>query len=126
MNPNEQAYSVQVNDSGVVALGTNFGVSMLSPVMTINISSSANPSKAGNSVTLTARMTSIAGPPPDGETVTFTIDGKAAGTPGLQNGVASVTSSPLAAGTHSVVVKYAGDVNYVQAKSATFKQVVNP
>lgn len=121
----QQTYSLQVNDSGVVAISTNKGGFLLIPTMTPEIVSSLNPSALGQPVTFTVTMTSIAGPPPDGETVQFSAGGTALGSATLTGGVAQFTTSSLPVGKNSVVANYSGDANYVSAKSATLTQVVD-
>ncbi len=60
----QQAYSMQVNDSGVIAISTNKGGYLLIPAMTAKIKSSANPSVLGQPVTFTVTVSSLAGAPP--------------------------------------------------------------
>jgi probable HAF family extracellular repeat protein len=122
---NQQAYSVQVNDFGVVAITTNKGGYLLVPKLTTTFASSANPSVVGQPVTFTATMTSIAGPPPDGETVQFVVSGKLFGSAMLKGGVAQFTTSTISVGSHAVVAKYSGDGNYLPAKYTAITQVVN-
>lgn len=122
---NQQTYSLQVNDSGLIAISTNKGCFLLIPQMTTTVTSSANPSVQGQSVTFTATMTSIAGPPPDGETVEFLVDGAVAGSAKLKSGVAKFTTSSMKAGRNTVVATYGGDSNYLPAKHKNFTQVVD-
>jgi probable HAF family extracellular repeat protein len=126
LSPNQQTYSVQVNDFGVVALSTNKGGYLLVPKMVGVFTSSANPSKAGQAVTFTASLNSFSGLPLDGETVQFSANGKVLGTAPLKGGVAQFTTSTLAVGSHPVVANYSGDANYLPTKYTAFTQVVNP
>lgn len=121
----QQTYSVQVNDFGVVALSTNVSSYLLIPKMVGKLTSSANPSLAGQPVTFTVSMTSIAGPPPDGEPIQFLVSGKLAGTAALHGGVAQFTTSSMSAGQHTIQAKYAGDANYL-AYRYFLTQQVNP
>jgi len=123
---NQQAYSVQVNDFGVVAISTSKGCYLLVPKMASTITSSANPSVVGQPVTFTATLMSIAGPPPDGEMVQFVVSGKVYGSSPLKGGVAQFTTSAIPVGSHIVVAKYFGDANYLPAKYTAITQVVNP
>jgi probable HAF family extracellular repeat protein len=122
----QQAYSVQVNDFGVVAISTNKGCYLLVPKMATTFTSSVNPSVVGQPVTFTATMTSIAGPPPDGEMVQFVVSGKVYGSSPLKGGVAQFTTSAIPVGPHIVVAKYLGDANYLPAKYTAVNQQVNP
>jgi probable HAF family extracellular repeat protein len=126
LGPSQQAYSLQVNDFGVVAISTSKGCYLLVPKMATTFTSSANPSVVGQPVTFTATMTSIAGPPPDGETVQFVVSGKVYGSAPLHSGVAQFTTSAIPVGPHIVVAKYLGDANYLPAKYTAINQQVNP
>jgi probable HAF family extracellular repeat protein len=125
ISTSQQAYSVQVNDFGVVALATNKGGLLLVPKITATFISSVNPSRLGQPVTFTATLTSIAGPPPDGETVQFVVSGNVLGSATLTGGVARFTTSAIAVGPHAVVANYSGDANYLPAKYTALTQVVN-
>jgi hypothetical protein len=87
------------------------------------VTSSANPSFAGESLTLTAKVTSP-GPTPTGN-VTFTSGSTTLGTVALSGGSATYTTSSFATtGTQTITVSYSGDAN-TQASSASLSQVVN-
>jgi probable HAF family extracellular repeat protein len=126
LSPSQQAYSVQVNDFGVVAISSNKGCYVLVPKMATTFTGSANPSVVGQPVTFTATMTSIAGPPPDGEMVQFVVSGKVYGSSPLKGGVAQFTTSAIPVGPHIVAAKYLGDANYLPAKYTSINQQVNP
>jgi hypothetical protein len=82
-------------------------------VTTTNLSSSANPSEAGQSVTFTATVSSAAGTPTG--TVQFKVDGSSTGIApvGLNgSGVAAFSTSALTAGPHAVTADYSGDTNF--------------
>ena len=121
----QQAYSVQINDFGVIALSTNKGGYLLIPKMTGTLTSSANPSVLGQPVTFTAAITSIAGPPPDGEMVQFAVGGKVVGSAPMTGGIAQFTTSTIAVGSRAVVASYGGDANYLPAKYTAITQVVH-
>jgi len=99
LGPNEQTYSAQVNDFGVVAIATNRGGYLLVPKMDATIASSANPSVLGQPVTFTATVASIAGPPPDGEIVEFEVSGQVVGSATLKGGTAQFTTSSIPVGS---------------------------
>lgn len=89
------------------------------------LGSSQNPSSAGQSVTLTATVT---GDSPTG-TVNFkdggtTIPGCAAQT--VAAGVATCTTSGLAAGSHNITAVYSGDADNAGSASPVVIQTVNP
>ena len=87
----------------------------------IALSSSQNPSSAGQAVRFTATVTGIA---PTG-TVTFFDGGTQIGTATLSGGTASVTTSSLATGDHSITARYSGDANNAASTSAALLQTVN-
>ena len=117
-----------LNDAGQI-LGTDNSIAhavLASPTMHVTISSSQNPSQAGQSVTFTADVSAIVGLPPDGEEVVFKDGKKVLGTGTLSNGTVSFTTSSLTVRTHYITANYAGDNNYLPNKSARLTQVVNP
>ena len=80
----------------------------------------------GQSVTFTATVTPSSG---SGETgsVQFQIDGgNVAGPATLSGNTATYNTSTLAAGSHSIVAIYSGDVNFTGSTSATFTQNIVP
>lgn len=121
-----QPYSMQINDYGVIALSSNKGLELLSPKMYANLTSSQNPSTLGQPVTFTVTVSSIVGPPPDGELVDITVNGVSKGSAPLVNGVATLTTSTIPAGLHTVVAKYVGDNNYLSNTYEAIQQQVNP
>ena len=92
------------------------------------LSSSANPSQAGQSVTLTATVTASAtGAATPTGTVTIRDGTAVLGTAGLDaSGRAVLTTSGLAAGTHSITAEYGGDARSSASTSAALSQTVNP
>jgi hypothetical protein len=87
------------------------------------VMSSANPSFAGQSVTLTASVAST-GPTPTGNMI-FTSGSTTLGTVALSGGSAAYTTTSLtAAGTQTITATYSGDAN-TQASSGTINQVIN-
>jgi hypothetical protein len=93
-----------------------------------SLSSSANPSAYGASITLTATVTPGAGDTATG-LVTFSDGSTTLGTGTLSTSggvtTATFTTSLLAVGTHSLVAGYSGDNNH-DASSGSLSQVVNP
>jgi hypothetical protein len=88
------------------------------------VTSSANPSSFGQSVTFSATVTSISGGTPTG-TVAFKNGTATLGTQNLAGGAASLATSALTVGTHSVTVVYNGDTGHAASTSAAVSQVVN-
>ena len=88
------------------------------------LTSSLNPSDAGQSVTFTVTETGQDGGTPTGN-VTFYNGKTSLGTETLSGGTASYTTSKLTAGTHSITAVYAGDSNFTGNTSAKLSQVVN-
>ncbi len=80
---------------------------------TMTVTSSANPSVFGQSVTLTATLSVVA--PGHGfptGTVTFLDGGSPIGTGTISGGVATFTTSALAIGNHTITTSYGGDGNF--------------
>jgi hypothetical protein len=91
------------------------------------IASSANPSATGQSVTFTATLAGqTSGAPVPTGTVQFFDYLTLIGTQMLNgNGQASVTTSSLALGTHTISGVYSGDSNYAGVNTPVVTQVVN-
>ena len=89
---------------------------------TTTLTSSPNPSQFGQAVTLTAHVTST-GPEPTGK-VKFLDGTTGIGFAPLSGGVAKLTKSTLAVGTHSITAHYNGDAASSTSTSAVVNQVV--
>ncbi len=119
-----------INDAGQIVAdataknGTGHYAVLLTPIMNTSLVSSENLSQAGQAVTFTATVQSIAGPPPSGEQVNFYFGATLLGSASLTQGVASFTTSSLAAGTHKIVATHSGDEIYASSKSPILTQVV--
>ena len=86
--------------------------------------SSPNPAAVGANVTFTATVSSATAGTISG-TVTF-FDGVTSLGPGtIAAGVASLATTTLAAGSHSITAQYGGDANYAASTSTAVTQVVN-
>jgi hypothetical protein len=125
-------YGGDANATGGTSAPLSLDVSRAEESMTLT--SSANPSSAGQAVTFTATFDGGgSGPvafapgasPPTG-TVTFYDGTSTLGTGTLDaTGTATFTTTGLAGGTsHSVVASYDGDTNYYSASSNSVSQVV--
>ena len=86
------------------------------------VTSSVNPSSAGQSLTLTAKVTSN-GPTPTGN-VTFTAGSATLATVALSGGSAAYTTTSFTkVGTLAINASYSGDAN-TEGSSATLNQVI--
>lgn len=114
-------YSGDANYATDTSTGVAVTVSQASSATAVT--SSANPSFAGQSVTLTASVAST-GPTPTGN-MSFTSGSTTLGTVALSGGSAAYTTTSLtSAGTQAITVTYSGDAN-TQASSGTINQVIN-
>src|SRR5262249_18827809 len=80
---------------------------------TTTVTSSANPSVVGQSVTFTATVSAVA--PGSGTPIgtVFFLDGSSLiGTGTLSGGIATFTTSALAIGSHTITTSYGGDGNF--------------
>ncbi len=94
---------------------------------TTTLTSSANPSVSGQSVTFTATVAAVS---PNSGTPTGTVnflDGTTViGTAEpLTAGVATFSTSSLTVATHSITAVYSGDTNFTTSTSSAVSQVVN-
>jgi hypothetical protein len=100
------------------------GVTVNKLAPNVGISSTPNPSKTTDAVTILVTVT-VSGPTPTGN-VTLLEGSTAVGTaPVNASGVATFPLSNLTVGTHSLVASYAGDTVY-NSGSAALTQTVNP
>jgi hypothetical protein len=94
------------------------------PVATTTFASTSDPlSLYGQAVTFSARVTWLDGTAPDGESVTFSDDANVIGTGTTVGGVATLTTSSLAAGTHVIAASYPGDAT-LKASLGKITQIV--
>jgi hypothetical protein len=88
----------------------------------VNVTSNANPVMAQSAVTFTATISATAGQPTG--TADFLDGTTVLGQGALSSGVAILTTSSLAAGSHSITVAYSGDLNFAAATSGALAQTV--
>ena len=109
--------------------GTEIGCFTARSATTTTLTSSANPSVFGESVTFTATVApSPAGPIAPTGTVEFRDGAALLGTgvlDGANPGHATLTTSALAVGNHPIQASYVDDANYVGSSSAVLVQVVD-
>ncbi len=114
-------YSGDANYGGDTSAAVTVTVNQA--VSTTAVTSSANPSLAGQSVTLTAKVSS-SGPTPTGN-VTFTTGSATLATVALSGGSAAYTTTSFTkAGTLAITASYSGDAN-TQASSAALSLVID-
>jgi hypothetical protein len=89
---------------------------------TTTLGSSPNPSNFGQAVTFTAHVTS-SGPAPTGK-VKFLDGTTGIGSATLSGGMAKLTKSTLAVGTHPITAQYQGDAVSATSTSSVVNQVV--
>jgi hypothetical protein len=96
------------------------------PVTTaLTLAASPTSSSAGQAVTLTATLSPFFAQNHSASgNVTFTSNGTALGTGAVSNGVATLTTTSLAAGTDSLQAKYPGDTNFTASVSNVVPVVV--
>ncbi len=115
-----------VASSGSNVPDVNFGNRLASQASSTTVTSSANASVFGQTVTFTATVTAVA--PATGTptgTVTFRDGTTNLGTATLTNGTATFAIAALSMGTHAITVVYGGDANFTTSTSATLTQTVN-
>jgi len=107
-------YAGDSNYTSGATASANLTITQTTP--TIALSASATSVTVGTSVVFTATL-SGGGVDPTG-TVTFLDGTTQLGTGTLSGGVATYSTSTLAAGTHSITAHYGGDSNYTAVTSA--------
>jgi len=113
------------NANYLAASSVNQTFTVAKAASTLAVSTSANPSPTGSNVTFTATISSGVGTPTG--VVQFLADGTALGSPiALSGGIASLTTSSLTHGTHTIVAQHAGDGNFIgSTNSLNPDQVIN-
>lgn len=98
----------------------------INPIATsITLSSSQNPSQAGQSVTFTAQITPVSAAASPTGTITFFSGANSLGTVAAAAGPVAFTTSSLPVGELVITAVYGGDSNYTAATSPPVNQVVN-
>jgi hypothetical protein len=95
---------------------------LFSPSTSTAVSSTLNPSTFGQSVTFTANV--VAAGAATG-TVTFRDGSTVLATVPLSSGQASLNTSALTAGSHSITASYSGDMRFLGSTSAVLVEMVN-
>lgn len=89
------------------------------------LSSSINPSTFGEAITFTANVAVTDGIGNPTGAVTFFIGATVIGTGTLNGGIATLTTSNISVGTHTVTAVYNGDNNFSGSTSIALTEVVN-
>jgi hypothetical protein len=91
---------------------------------TAAIASSVNPAGVGTPITFTASL--VHGSPLATGTVQFLDGATVLGTVALNSGTAALTTSSLAAGSHTISAVYSGDLNFAGSSASLSQSVWNP
>ncbi|MGO4515407.1 Ig-like domain repeat protein [Terriglobus sp. 2YAB30_2] len=113
-------YAGDANNTGS---SSNTSQKIVQATTTLRVAASANPTVSGQQVSLVATATSNGGVPPG--QVQFLDGGVAIGTATLNgSGVASVQTSSLTPGIHTITAVYAGNATYTPATSTALSLTV--
>jgi sugar lactone lactonase YvrE len=114
------AYAGDSNNAAAVSATITVVVQQAQSVTTL--SSSANPSVFGQSITLTAAITSDS--PSISGSISFMDGATALGSVPVLNGAASLASSGLAFGAHRITAVYSGDTNHAASTSSVIVEQI--
>jgi hypothetical protein len=111
--------------AAIVGSSESFQLAQQSTPSSTSLVASVNPSLPGQAVTFTATVSPAAGTSitPLG-TVTFVVDGVAGQPAPLSGGMATLTTTTLPAGTHTITAIYNGNARFA-GSSSTYTQAVN-
>jgi RHS repeat-associated protein len=110
------------NTNYAVAAEVTHSITVNKAAPAAGLTASPNPVLVQNTVTLTATIGSPAGTPTG--SVVFSDSGAAIGTATLSAGIATLSVSTLAVGSHSITAVYGGDGNFNAASSAAVSEIV--
>ena len=117
------AVGASVAGSSTAAPATGSGDLTISPASSsTTLSSSGGPSVFGQSVSFTATVATSTATPSG--TVTFMDGSTTLGTEALLNGVATLTTSSLSVGGHSITATYGSNTDYLGSSSSALAQTV--
>jgi hypothetical protein len=105
------------NDTAAPTVSQTFSIARASSVTTV--ASSANPSILKQGVTFTVTVTSGAGTPSGTVTIKDGATTLASGLPLSATGAATLTTSALSAGTHSITASYSPIANFSSSATST-------
>jgi hypothetical protein len=118
-------YSGDANDQGSTSAALTEVVRKLPAATVTTVTSSANPSLVGQGVTFTAQVSSTYGALPNGETITFKRGTTVLGAAPLSGGIATFTTTTLAAGSAAIKASYGGDTTFAASNSKVLTQTIN-
>jgi hypothetical protein len=87
--------------------------------LAVTLTTPSNPASYGTSVTFTAQVAASAT-----GTITFLDGATSMGSGTVSGGIATFTTTSLAAGTHNITAGYSGDANYSAAVSALLPEAI--
>jgi hypothetical protein len=87
--------------------------------LAVTLTTPSNPASYGTSVTFTAQVVASAT-----GTITFLDGATSIGSGTVSGGIATFTTTSLAAGTHNITAGYSGDANYSAAVSALLPEAI--
>ncbi len=100
---------------------------VVNPATTTTISSSVNTSSSGQAITFTAQVSPVApGSGTPNGTITFLDGGSVLGTASLNSGMATFTTSSLAAGSHIINADYGGSSSFGPSSNSMNQTVGSP
>jgi hypothetical protein len=117
-NPITASVAETATTNAATSPATNVTVGTTAP--TVAIASSLNPAPFNQAVSFTATLSATAAT----GTVTFRDGSTVLGAGAVSGGVAILTTSTLAIGTHSITATYGGDAAYTTATSGPLSQVI--
>jgi hypothetical protein len=126
-SPGSYTIDAVYNAGGFFNTSTGMGTLTIGKVTpTVTLSSSAGSVLAQTAVTFTASVSSPIGAPANGETVTFydKTTSTALGQAAVTGGTATLTTSSMAVGMHSVTAMYSGDAEFNAATSEPVSELV--
>jgi hypothetical protein len=117
------SYAVVASVNNGDYAGSATGTMTIEPLTpSVQLSSSNNPAVAQNAVVFTAGVSSTAGRPSG--TVSFLDGTTPLGQGALSEGVATLATSSLSDGSHSITAVYSGDTNFIAATSSALSQSI--
>jgi hypothetical protein len=116
------SFTIIATEAGSVTGSQAYSLGITQASSTAAVASSANPALAQSAVTFTATVSSAAGTPTG--TVNFLDGTTVLGQGALSGGVAALTTSSLAVGSHAITAVYSGSTNFVASTSVTLTQAV--